>query len=103
MLKCLKAALTTSVLTHYDSKSPLGLAYDANAVDLGVLIFHITPQGYKPIAFASKTLASSEFAHAQIEREPLVIILGSKTFINIYMADNFHYILIINHYLQYSE
>ena len=98
VFECLKAALpSSSVLAHYDPKSPLGLACDASTVGLEAVIFHITPQGYKPIAFASKTLTPSEFAYAHIEREVLVIIIGSKRFINTYMANNFHYILIINH------
>ena len=78
VFESLKAALTSSsVVAHYDPKNSLELACGTS---LRVVIFHITPQGYKPIAFASKTLTSSEFAYAQIERKVLAIIFGVKKF-----------------------
>ena len=61
-----KKALTTSqVLVHYDPTLPLSLAGDASAYGIGAVISHTLPDGSeRPIAFASRTLLSSERNYA---------------------------------------
>ena len=78
----LKQALTTTtVLAHFDPDIPIGLACDASAVGIGPVIYHKYENGTeKPIAYASKTLSSSEKNYSQIEREALSIIFGVKKF-----------------------
>lgn len=69
------------ILTHYSSDLPLILACDASQVGVGCVLSHTFPDGTeKPIAYASKTLNSSQRAYAQIEREALAIIFGIEKF-----------------------
>ena len=69
------------LLVHYVTKKPLRLACDASAYGLGAVISHVMPNGEeRPIAFAFRTLSSSEKAYAQVKKETLGIIFGVKRF-----------------------
>ena len=48
-------------LVHYDPTKPITLAADASSYDIGAVIYQCAPAGTEqPIAFASKTLTSTE-------------------------------------------
>ena len=76
----LKAALENSpLLTHYDSKKPVRLAVDASSCGVGAVLSHVSEEGdEQPIAYASRTLSSSEQNYSMIEKEALAIIFGLK-------------------------
>ena len=73
-----KYSLTSSnVLVLYDPNLPVVLECDASQYGIGAVILHRLPNGdEKPIAYASRSLNSSEKNYSQIEKEGLGIIFG---------------------------
>ena len=79
--KCKKLLSTAPVLAHFDPGLPLKMAGDASAYGIGAVISHTYPDGKeRPIAYASRTLSSSERNYSQIEKEALSLIFGVKKF-----------------------
>ena len=73
--------VSNRVLTDYDLNLLITLACDASSFGTGAVISHQFPNGEeKPIAFASKTLNSSQQNFSQLEKEALSIIFGVKKF-----------------------
>ena len=66
----------TPVLAFYDAKKPLTLQVDASKHGLGAALL----QEGKPIAFASKSVTSTEVNYAQIGKETYAILFGCKRF-----------------------
>lgn len=78
---CKEGLTSESLLVHYDLNRELKLACDASSYGLGAVLRHVMEDGQeRPIAYASRTLSSSEKNYAQIEREALSIIFGVKKF-----------------------
>ena len=76
-----KTQTPSEVLVHYDPSLPLRMAGNASAYGVGAVIAHILPDGTeRPMAFASRTLTSSEKNYAQVEKEALSLIFGVKHF-----------------------
>ena len=75
------------VLTRYDPSLPITLAADASAYGVGAVISHVFPDNSEhPIAFASRTLSSSEQNYAQLQKEALALIFGVQNSISIFMG-----------------
>ena len=69
------------LLAHYDPKRAVRLAVDSSSFGLGAVLSHVSEDGEeKPIAFAMRTLFSSEQNCSMIEKEALAIIFGVKKF-----------------------
>ena len=69
----------TKVLAHCDPKLPINLAADASIYAVGAVISYVFPDGSeKPIAYASRTLSSSERNNTQVEKEALSLVFGIK-------------------------
>ena len=64
------------VLVYFDQNKPLTLQVDASKYGLGATIM----QEGKPIAYASKSLTSTEVNYAQIEKEMFAILFGCNRF-----------------------
>ena len=78
---CKEGLTSDSLLVHYDLNRELRLACDASSYGLGAVLSHIMDDGReRPIAYASRTLSSSERNYAQIEREALSSVYGVKKF-----------------------
>ena len=76
-----KVLSSSDVLVHYDPTLPIRMAGDASAYGIGAVIAHIMPNGSeRPVAFASRTLSSSEQNYAQVEKEALSLTFGVKHF-----------------------
>ena len=76
-----KLLVTAPVLAHYDPALPMKMAGDASAYGIGAVISHVFPDGSEcPIAFASRTLSTSERNYAQVEREALSLVYGIQKF-----------------------
>ena len=80
--KLAKEGLASSeVLAHYDPTLPIKIAADASAYGIGAVISHTYPDGSeRPVAFASRTLLSSERIYVQIDKEALALVYGVRHF-----------------------
>ena len=83
-----KDQLTSAkVLTHYNPTLPIVMAADASAYGVGAVISHVFPDSSeRPIAFASRTLTTSEKNYAQLEKEALALVFGVRSSTNICMV-----------------
>ena len=70
---------SSNVLVHYDPSLPVILESDASQYGIGAVIFHRFPNGNeRPIAYASRSLNSSEKDYSQIEKEVLYYFWGHQ-------------------------
>ena len=76
-----KQLTSATVLAHYNPQYPLCLAADASSYGLGAVISHVFLNGLeRPIAFASRTLTTSERNYSQLEKEALSLVFAVKKF-----------------------
>ncbi|KYN29369.1 Uncharacterized protein K02A2.6 [Trachymyrmex cornetzi] len=88
--------ISPQVLIAYDPKLPLLLATDASKVGLGAVLSHRLNNGEdRPIAYASRTLSSTEQKYPQIDKEALAIVWTIRKFFHYLYAR--HFILITDH------
>lgn len=75
----LKQALVSSpVLSYYDPDADLTLSVDSSSYALGAALL----QHGKPVAYASRTLTSTQQGYSQIEKECLAVCFGAEKFRN---------------------
>ena len=88
--------ISPQVLMPYDPKLPLVLATDASSVGLGAVLSHrLADNSERPIAYASRTMTTTEQRYPQIDKEALSIVWAvNKFFIYLYAR---HFTLITDH------
>ena len=70
-----------TVLAHFNTSLPVGMACDASEVGIGAVLFHRYPDGSeRPISNVSKTLTSTQRKYSQIQKEALAIVFALKKF-----------------------
>ena len=75
-----KLLVEAPVLAHYDPAMPLVLACDASGTGVGAVLSHVTPEGERPVAYASKSLSKTQQQYSQLEREAYEIVPGVTKF-----------------------
>jgi len=95
--KELKSKLaSTEVLAHYHPTLSIKLDCDASAYGIGAVVSRVLPDNTeRPIAYASRTLTSSEKNYPQIEKEALALVYGIKKFHQFLCGQ--HFILVTDH------
>lgn len=75
------ALISPQVLMPYDPSLPLILATDASSSGLGAVLSHQLEDGQeRPIAYASRTMNSTEKKYPQIDKEALAIVWAVQKF-----------------------
>ncbi|XP_030850652.1 uncharacterized protein K02A2.6-like [Strongylocentrotus purpuratus] len=75
-----KILSSSKVLVYFDPSKEVTLAVDASPYGIGAVISHVTEEGDKPIAYASRKLTKAEMNYSQLEKEALAIVYGVRYF-----------------------
>lgn len=85
-----------TILAHFDPSQLIGISCDASEVGLGVVLFHRYQDGSeRPLAYASKSLTSTQRRYSQIQKEALGVIFALRKFHQFLYAQ--HFILVTDH------
>ena len=77
----LKAEIATpQVLAHYNVTAETKICADASSHGLGAVLLQKQGRLWKPVAFASRSLSSTEQRYAQIEKEALALTWACEKF-----------------------
>ncbi|XP_024872568.1 uncharacterized protein K02A2.6-like, partial [Temnothorax curvispinosus] len=91
-----EALISPQVLMPYDPSFPLLLATDASKTGLGAVLSHRLSNGQeRPIAYASRTMTTTEQKYPQIDKEALAIVWAVQKFFHYLYAR--HWTLITDH------
>ena len=82
---------TSSLLYYYDPNKPVYLYCDASGMGIGAALLQpAIDDSLHPVAFASKSLTTTEQRYACIERELLAIVFGTNRFHTYLNGRSFH-------------
>ncbi|KAL1447864.1 hypothetical protein WDU94_005577 [Cyamophila willieti] len=77
------------VLTPFDPHVPVVLATDASPYGIAAVLSHTIDNTEHPIAYASRSLTSSEQNYSQLDREALALVFGVTHFYNYLYGKHF--------------
>lgn len=75
---------STPILTPFEMEKNTRISTDASSFGLGAALLQETSEGWKPVAYASRSMTQAERRYAQVEKEALAIC---------WAADKFHFYL----------
>ena len=75
-----KCITTSPVLQYFNPSLPIKLSVDASKEGLGAVLLQLHNEQWRPIAYASRALNSSEQNYSQIEKETLAVVFGTEHF-----------------------
>ena len=85
-----KAELTRpTVLMLYDPKAETKVSADASSFGLGAVLLQRANDNWRPVAYASRSMTSTERRYAQIEKEALAITWACEKFSNYILGCRF--------------
>ena len=90
------ALLTAPVLAHYDPERDSEVRTDASGIGVGAVIVQKYPEGWKPIAYASRQLTKCEMNYGISEKECLAIIFALNKFRP--FLDHRHFVVVTDHH-----
>ena len=72
-----RAIGSVEVFVHYDPKRPLTVNCDASQYGIGAVLAHKSDDGTdQPIAFASRSLSSTDKNYSKLDKEALAMVFG---------------------------
>ena len=77
------------VLALYDPKAPTKVSADASSYGLGAVLLQKLHEGWRPVAFASRSMSEVEQRYAQIEKEALAYTWATEKFADYLIGMNF--------------
>ena len=72
--------VSSSTLAYYDAEAPIELVTDASPVGLGAVLVQKQDGVWRPVAYASRSLAAVERRYSQTKREALGIVWACERF-----------------------
>ena len=80
---------STPVLSLYDQKRPTRVSADASSFGLGaVLMQQHSNNQWRPVAYASRAMTSTEQRYAQIEKEALAVTWACERFLQYHIQES---------------
>ena len=70
----------STILALFDVRKESKISADASAYGVGAVLLQKTKLGWKPVAYASRSLSETEQRYAQIEKEALAITWACEKF-----------------------
>lgn len=77
------------VLAIYDANRDCKVSADASSYGLGAVLLQRWPEGWKPIAYASRSLTQTEQRYAQVEKEALGLTWACERFKDFVIGKHF--------------